>query len=158
MQQRSSASHLCELVTCHCWVHQPVAGSTKRTAPSEGLRQAIVRVASKSCTSQRPREVTRKVNTWDARAGSGHHHCWDAWDAGVIASGSAKTSNSAAQTQCSLVVPPAPQCAAGACPDRIRHHWCCPRGGLPIKGAARVTFIRQQHLPLAKRRARGFVY
>ncbi len=72
-----------------------MAGSTKRTAPSEGLRQAIVRVASKSCTSQRPREVTRKVNTWDARAGSGHHHCWDAWDAGVIASGPAKTSKSA---------------------------------------------------------------
>ena len=121
-------------------------------------QHAIVRVASKSCTSQKPREVTRNANTWDARAGSGHHHCWDAWDAGVIASGPAKTSISAAQTQCSLVVPPAPQCAAGACPDRIRHHRCCPRGGHHNEETARVTFIRQKLPPLVKRCAREYAY
>ena len=44
-----------------------------------------------------PREVTKVATTWDARDVSGHHHGWDAWDAGVIQSGPAKISISAAQ-------------------------------------------------------------
>ena len=80
------------------------------------LNTRSVRVASKRCTCQWPRANAKDGNTWDARAVSGHHHCWDAWDAGVIARGPAKTSTSAAHARCSLVVPPAPQCAARARP------------------------------------------